>query len=56
MPKGVVNIEILFDLQDNFKWSSNVKTNSSISGHEVINLGMKENLKNVNLGIECSKK
>jgi hypothetical protein len=36
MPKGIVNLEKLFDLQNKFKGSPNVKTNSSSLGHEVI--------------------
>jgi hypothetical protein len=50
MPRGVVNLENLFDLREIFKNPKNVKTGSSCLAYEVINLGTVENPKNVNLG------
>jgi hypothetical protein len=53
MPKGVVNLENLFYLQNKFKLSSNVNTNISTSCLNMINLETKENPKNLNIGIGC---
>jgi len=50
MPKGVINLENLFDLQDKFKIPLNVKIGSSSLTYEVINLGTVENPRNINLG------
>jgi hypothetical protein len=46
-------MEKLFDLRDQFKKSSNVKTHSSSLGHKMINLRTFDNPKNVNLGTCC---
>jgi len=50
MPKGVINLENLFHLQDQFKGPLNIKTRSYSLGYEVINLGTTKNPKNINLG------
>jgi hypothetical protein len=49
IPKCIFNIEKLFDLNNKFKGSPNVKNRSSSFGHEVNNLGIAKNPKNVNL-------
>jgi ribonuclease HI len=43
MPRGVVSLENLFDLQEKFKKPKNTKTNSSCPFYEVINLGTADN-------------
>jgi hypothetical protein len=55
IPKGVANLENLFDLREIFKGSKNTKTGSSCPIYETINLGTLENPKNVNLGKTVSK-
>jgi hypothetical protein len=55
IPKGIANLESLFDLKDRFKGPKNVKTGSSCPLHETVNLGTPENPKNVNLGKTMSK-
>jgi hypothetical protein len=55
IPKGIANLENLFDLKERFKGSKNAKTGSSCPMHETINLGTPENPKNVNLGKTISK-
>jgi hypothetical protein len=49
IPKGVANLENLFDLKERFKGSKNAKTSSSCPMHETINLRTPKNPKNVNL-------
>jgi hypothetical protein len=55
IPKGVVNLENLFDLRERFKGSTNTKMGSSCPMHKTINLGTLENPKNINLGKAVSK-
>jgi hypothetical protein len=50
MPRGVVNLENLFDLPKKFKKPKNVKNDSSCPSYEVINLGIADNPRNINLG------
>jgi hypothetical protein len=54
IPKSLVRLENLYDLQDNFKKVTNCKTNSSSMQYEVINLGIDKNPQMVNLGTNCS--
>jgi hypothetical protein len=54
IPKNVVRLEKLYDLQDKFKKVTNCKTNSSTMQFEVINLGTSNIPQNVNLGKNCS--
>jgi len=54
MPKGVVNLENLFDLREKFKNPKNVKTSSSCLTYEIINLGIAKNDKKFNLGKSIS--
>jgi hypothetical protein len=54
MPRGVVNLENLFDLREIFKNPKNFKTGSSCLTYEVINLGSVNNPKNINLGKSLS--
>jgi hypothetical protein len=55
IPKGVANLENLFDLRERFKGSTNTKIGSSCPMYETINLGTPENLKNINIGKIMSK-
>jgi hypothetical protein len=49
IPKGVANLENLFDLREIFKGSMNTKTRISCPMYKTINLGTLENPKNINL-------
>jgi hypothetical protein len=55
IPKGVADLENIFDLRERFKGSTNIKTGSSCPMHENVNLGTPENPKNINLGKTVSK-
>jgi hypothetical protein len=55
IPKGVSNLENLFDLRERFRRSKNQKIGSSCLIYETINLGTREKPKNVNLGKKLSK-
>lgn len=50
MPKGVVSLENLFDLQIQFKGPPNMKTQISTLSHGHINLGTNKDPKYVNIG------
>jgi hypothetical protein len=50
IPKNVVRLEKLYDLQDKFKKVTNCKTNSSVMQFEVVNLGMSNTPQTINLG------
>jgi hypothetical protein len=50
VPKNVLTLEKLFDLQSKFRRPSNPKTNSSTMMHFLVNLGTSEQPKYVNLG------
>ena len=54
MPKNIVRLEKLFDLQDKFRRPTSTKTSSSSLPYEVVNLGTKKNPKNINLGNNCT--
>ena len=54
IPKGVRNLERMFDLDNKFRRPTNVKTHSSSLQFELINLGTKVKPKYVNLGKCCS--
>jgi hypothetical protein len=55
IPKGVANLENLFDLRESFKGSKNTKTGIPCPVYETINLGTPEKPKNVNIGKTMSK-
>ena len=55
IPRGIANLENLFDLKEGFRGPKNAKTGSSCTMHETINLGTLESPKNVNLGKTISK-
>ena len=55
IPKGVANLENLFDLKKIFRGPRNEKPGSSCPIYKTINLGTPENPKNVNLGKIVSK-
>jgi hypothetical protein len=54
IPKSVVRLEKLYDLQDKFKKVMNCKTNNSSMQFEVINMGSDNTPHNINLGKKCS--
>jgi len=53
IPKGVVSLEKLYDLQNHFQGPRNNKIHSSTITHEQINLGTKQDPKFFNLGTSC---
>jgi hypothetical protein len=55
IPKGIANLENLFDLKERFKGPKNAKTSKSCPLHETVNLGTPENPKHMNLGKTISK-
>jgi hypothetical protein len=55
IPKGIDNLENLFDLMERFKGPKKVNTGISYPLHETVNLGTPESPKNVNLGKTMSK-
>ena len=50
MPKNIVRLEKLFDLQEKFRKPTNTKTSSSTLLYEAVNLGTEHDPKNINLG------
>lgn len=48
--KNILALEKLFDLQDRFKRSMNVKKNNTITNHEIMNIVIEMDIKPVNLG------
>ena len=54
MPKNIVSLEKMFDLQDKFRRLTDTKTSSSSLLYEVVNLSTKQNLWNINLGKNCT--
>ena len=54
IPKGIVSLEKLFDLQNRFRGPPNTKVQSSTLAHRKINLGTDKDPKLVNLGNECT--
>jgi hypothetical protein len=55
IPKGIGNLENLFDLRKRFKGSKNANKGSSYPMHETINLRTPKNPKNINLDKTISK-
>ena len=54
IPKNIVRLEKLFDLQEKFRKPTNTKNRSSTLLYEVVNLGTKQDPKNINLGKNCT--
>jgi len=50
MPRNIVKLEKLFNLQDKFRRPTNTKTSNSSLLYEVVNLDTEQNPKNINLG------
>ena len=50
IPKNIVRLEKLSDLQEMFRRPTNTKTSSSTLLYKVVNLGTEQDLKNINLG------
>lgn len=55
IPKSVVKLEDLYDIKDGFKPEINTKLQRSTLRSELINLGIDQNPKNINLGLGLSK-
>jgi hypothetical protein len=53
IPRNVVSLEKLYDLQDKFKKVINCKINNSFMQFEVVSLGMNTIPQNINLGKNC---
>ena len=49
IPKNIVRLEKLFDLEEKFRRPTNTKTRSSTLLYEVVNLDTEQDLKNINL-------
>lgn len=54
IPKLVVKMEHLYEFHDKFKKLTNCKKHRSSMKYETVNLGMKEDPKDVNVGLGCS--
>jgi hypothetical protein len=54
VPKNVLTLENLFDLQSKFRRPASMKTNSSTMIHFLVNIGTSKHPKYVNLGTYCS--
>ena len=54
MPKNIVRMEKLFDLQDKLRRPANTKTRNSSLLYEAVNLSTKHNPWNINLGNNCT--
>lgn len=55
IPKGIANLENLFDLKECFRGPKNANTNNSCPLHETINLGTLENPNKMNLNKTISR-
>jgi hypothetical protein len=55
IPKGIANLENIFDMKERFKGPKNAKTGSSCPMYETINLETQKNPKNINLSRTVSK-
>ena len=56
IPKSVLNLERIHDLQDKFKGNPNWKTQSSTLNHKTVTLGTEQNPQLINIGLACSPK
>ena len=54
MPKNIVSMEKLFELQDKFRRPTNTKRRSSSLLYEAVNLSTEQNPWNINLGNNCT--
>lgn len=54
MPKGVVSLKKLYDLQNHFKGPVNTRAHCSNLSHEKINLGKEQDLKYANISTCCT--
>ena len=54
MPKNIIKMEKLFDLQGKFKRPTNTKTSSSSLRYETVNLGIEQTPQTINLGTNCA--
>jgi hypothetical protein len=55
IPKSVVRLEKIYDLNDKFRGVFNFKMNISSLLYETVNLGTRDNPQNINLGKGCSE-
>ena len=56
IPKLVLNLERIYDLQDKFKGNPNCKTKSSTLNQNTINLATEDNPRFINIGLTCCPK
>ena len=54
IPKNIVRLEKLFDLQEKFRRPTNTKARSWTLIYEFVNLGIEQEPKNINLGKNCT--
>lgn len=54
MPRRLLSLEKIYDLQNYFKGPTNAKTHNSTLLHEQVNLGTKGDPKYVNHSMHCS--
>ena len=54
IPKSVISLEKFYDLQDNFRQTTNCKNQSSTLNHTPVNLGTEHEPRFINLGIHYS--
>ena len=54
IPKNIVRLEKLFDLQQKFRRPTNTKISRSTLLYEAVNLGIEQEPKNINLGKNCT--
>ena len=54
MPKNIVRLEKLFNLQEKFRRPNNTKTSSSTLLYEAVNPSTEQDPKNINLGKNCT--
>ena len=54
MPKNIVKLEKLLDLQEKFRRPANTKTSSSTLLYEAVNPSTEQDPKNINLGKNCT--
>ena len=55
MSKNSVRLEKFFNLRDKFRRPTNTKTNNPSLLYEVVNISIKRNPKNINLGKNCTR-
>ena len=54
IPKNIIILDKLFDIQDKFRRHTNTKTSSLSLLYEVVNLDIEQNPQTINLGKKCT--